>query len=130
NQIHMDQNPKSFLIGVSISIWKNTVRKNARRQRIAPTISLDEENFASVTSEMSVEDWTLSSHLQDEVRLIIQRMEDKFRLPILLYYTEELPIEKVAKLLHLPRGTVKSRLYKARLLIKNELEGKGYDTYR
>ena len=45
---------------------------------------------------------------------------------VLLAYGAELPLEEVARIEKLPKGTVKSRLHKARLLLKKEMEARGY----
>lgn len=129
DQIHLDQNPKSFLMGLAISIWKNNVRKYARRQRIVPTVSMDEREYLSISSELNLEDMTLTNELHTVIRQITQELHEKFRIPIILYYTEELSIEQIAKILRVPQGTIKSRLYKGRLLIKKGLEAKGYGEY-
>jgi len=36
-------------------------------------------------------------------------------------------VREIAEMLHIPEGTVKSRMSKARTLLKNELEVLGYD---
>ncbi len=40
-----------------------------------------------------------------------------------LFYLRELTIEQIAQLLAVPAGTVKSRLFRARQLLRNELKG-------
>ena len=54
------------------------------------------------------------------------RLPDKYRAAVLLTYGAELPLEEVARIEKLPKGTVKSRLHKARLLLKKEMEARGY----
>ena len=41
---------------------------------------------------------------------------------ILLFYMEELSVSEIASVLTIPSGTVKSRLYQARKILKKELE--------
>ena len=52
----------------------------------------------------------------------IDAMDDRYRIPLLLYYMEEQSIAELAELLSIPQGTVKSRLHKARQLLEKELE--------
>ena len=47
---------------------------------------------------------------------------DKYRIPVYLYYGLQLPVEQIGKVMRIPQGTVKSRLHKARMLLKQELE--------
>ena len=49
-------------------------------------------------------------------------LEEKYRIPVYLYYSQQFSTEQIGKILKLPQGTVKSRLYKARKLLKKELE--------
>ena len=49
-------------------------------------------------------------------------LEEKYRIPVFLYYSQQFSTEQIGKILKLPQGTVKSRLYKARKLLKKELE--------
>lgn len=126
NVSDIEQNPKSFLISIAISIWKNTKRKSARRWRIAPTTSMEDLQYEEVACTLNIEEDFLTKTLNHEVNLIVSQLPDKFRIPTLLFYTSEFPIDHIAKMMKLPQGTIKSRLYKARLLIKKELEAKGY----
>lgn len=125
-QIDREQNPKSFLISIAISTWKNMKRKSARRHRIAPTTSMEDLQYEEIACTLNIEDDFLTKTLSQEVNLIVSQLPDKFKIPTLLFYTSEFPTWQIAKILKLPQGTIKSRLYKARLLIKKELEAKGY----
>ncbi|MFR5355898.1 MAG: RNA polymerase sigma factor [Clostridia bacterium] len=51
----------------------------------------------------------------------------KIQNSIHLYYSADLSIQEIAETLKIPEGTVKSRLNKARQLLKKELEEIGYD---
>ncbi len=52
------------------------------------------------------------------MRALANALPDKFRVPLIMYYSAELGIAEIASSLKLPEGTVKSRLHKARKLIK------------
>ena len=52
----------------------------------------------------------------------VEALSDGYRIPLLLYYMENQNVASIAKLLSIPQGTVKSRLYKARKLLEKELE--------
>ena len=49
-------------------------------------------------------------------------LADKYRLPMLLFYMEELSLAEIAAVLKLPEGTVKSRLHRAKKILKQKLE--------
>ena len=54
-------------------------------------------------------------------------LPDKYREVIHLYYAAELKPEEIAKTLGIPKGTVRSRLRKAKELLKVRMEAIGYD---
>ena len=49
-------------------------------------------------------------------------LDEKYRLPMVLHYVEGYSVEDTARMLRLPRGTVKSRLYRGRLRLKDSLD--------
>lgn len=61
------------------------------------------------------------------IQQIIANLPEKYRLPIHLYYSAELSVPEIAGVLKIPQGTVKSRMNKAKQLLKKELEALGYD---
>lgn len=48
-------------------------------------------------------------------------LDKKLKLVVMLYYFEDLSIESIAKILFIPKGTVKSRLSRARSQLKELL---------
>lgn len=58
----------------------------------------------------------------DEVREEIRTLPTKLRSVVYLYYYEEYSVDEIATILRIPSGTVKSRLYNARKILKNKLE--------
>jgi RNA polymerase sigma-70 factor, ECF subfamily len=62
-----------------------------------------------------------NSGIADDVARIIEALPDKLRLTLTLAAIEGHDLATVAQLLGVPEGTVKSRLFKARALIKESL---------
>ena len=57
-----------------------------------------------------------------QVRRAVGNLPEKYRIPVYLYYTLQFSVEEIANVMEIPKGTVKSRLHKARALLKKELE--------
>ncbi len=128
DRIDKDNNPKSFLISISISLWNNKKRKYARRNRIAPTEYIDEDYKSNIyKNEDTPESEILKKELCDVINSFVNELNDKMRIPFLLFYYQEMSIENISKTIGIPVGTVKSRLYNARVHIKNKLEVYGVD---
>lgn len=123
NQLEADGNLKSYLLSVACRLWKNQRRKFAWRNRIAPTEAFDEERReCAETAEDVLQDYLLEEE-RGIVRKAVSKLEDKYKIPILLYYMEDLSVAEVAGVLGIPSGTVKSRLSVARKRLGSELEG-------
>ena len=119
------QNIKSYAISISILLWKNKKRKFARRFRIIPEQSMTEweEEFNSVDCQNN----TLEEEVikQEEIRKVqdcVANLPEKYRICIHLFYSAQLSIREIAQTLQVPEGTVKTRIHKAKKLLKIELE--------
>ena len=77
-------------------------------------------------SDINVEEQVFRQELIRQTNEIIEGMPEKFRIPLILYYLFELPVEQIAQTVKKPPGTIKSRLFKGRSLIKKRLEESGY----
>ncbi len=78
---------------------------------------------AGFSETSPVEETVLDSERVRLVRDCVAALPERYRIPVYLYYTANLPVRQIAKMLRLPDGTVKSRLHKARKLLKARLEG-------
>lgn len=125
-RINNTENPKGYLLSICIRLWKNKQKKMAWRNRIAPVSILENTTAKEVFYEDS--DTVLETEKIKVVRKAIDGLDDKYRLVVLLYYMEELSLKQISQILHLPTGTIKTRLYTARKLLKSELEGYFYES--
>lgn len=124
DKLKLENNVKSYLFSVTLYIWKNQKRKLAWRNRIAPEEMLIEEKDEEI--QISRDDG-LSVCLSDEQRLYVQRavgdLKDIYKIPVLLFYMEDMSVTEISKIMKLPTGTVKSRLSYARRILRKKLEG-------
>lgn len=56
-----------------------------------------------------------------EMKLILEKLDKDFKEIVILYYYNNFKQEEIAKILGIPKGTVKSRLHRARAEIMNIL---------
>ena len=49
-----------------------------------------------------------------DLKECLLRLDERERIPLLLYYLEGFDIGQIAKVLRIPQGTVKSRLHRGR----------------
>lgn len=69
----------------------------------------------------AVEENVLAKEAQKEVKDAILNLPDKYREIIILKHYDECSYEEMAEILDIPKGTVMSRLYNARKMLKERL---------
>ena len=126
------QNTKSYALSTSLFLWKNKRRKYTNRLRLVSIDSMDEmfdkgKQIPDYEHEVSPEQIVLRRNEADMVQRVVASLPEKYRIPIYLYYSANMQINEISEILGLPEGTVKSRMRKAKKLLKEELEAMGYD---
>ena len=96
----------------------NTYRDRLRRLSRSPFLNFSsnetKEAFLLTATAPEMEDYS-------DLYAAIDQLPEKLRLTIILFYFEDMDIEKTAQTLGIPTGTVKSRLHKARIQLKEVL---------
>jgi len=108
---------RAFLFGIAKNVLFEHIRSRVRDGK-APDLS------ASSILDLQPGAATLLS-LRAEQRLLVgalQRIPVELQLALELYYWEELSIDELATVLDVPPGTVKSRLHRARELLRETME--------
>lgn len=131
-RLNLKQNVKSYALSISILLWKNKKKKYANRDRLISVESIERmemevHHTVEDISVISPERCIVQKDENNAVRQVAEKLPEKYRIPIHLYYSADMSIRDIAEVLHIPEGTVKSRMNKAKYLIKKELEALGYD---
>jgi len=109
----------------SLKSWLLTMARNLaisyHRQNV-PT-PLDPEIIAGVIKDIvsGPEAELLLRESITEVQQALQKLQDEFREVLILRYLMDYPIQKVAEILNIPLGTVKSRVFHARNELRRTL---------
>ena len=123
----------SYLEGTNAKAWlfrilKNAFINNYRKKSKRPT-QVDFEDLVNIHQE---EDTALNSYVDlredvyeriigDEVTIAISNLSVDYRTVLLLCDIEGFTYEEISKIIDIPIGTVRSRLFRARNLLKKEL---------
>ena len=123
DSLRSGSNVKSWLFTILRNIWFNQLR----RRRAAPKlVELDMEEPPAQNGVAASEDphsIYVSKVERQHVREAIQQLPLEFREVLLLREYEELSYEDIASVLGCPRGTVMSRLARARSKLRSLLSG-------
>lgn len=100
-------------------ICVNTYRNTLRRIMKSPIFN----GFASEEEKKAVLENVAAQEKEDYTYLheAVNRLPEKLRMTVILFYFKEMDINETANVLGIPVGTVKSRLNKARNLLKEVL---------
>lgn len=103
-----------WLTRICVNIYRNKLRRIAR----SPVMlfrTTDEHDF--ILSEAPAPEQTDYGDLHTA----IDNLPEKLRLTVILFYFRDMDIASTAAVLNIPQGTVKSRLNKARKILKEML---------
>ncbi len=118
-ELDENRNPKAYLISVAVNLWKNQKRKYFWRNKKANIIYFQDEDLTQLTSDAeTVEETVVKQDEMELVRNLVNQLPDKMRIVILMYYMEEMSVDEIAEALHIPSGTVKSRMHQAKSRLK------------
>jgi len=126
HKIDKENNPKSFLLSIALRLWKNRRRKIAWRNRIAAMESYrDESDYESYPMGLarSPEEELLEKEKTELVVQSVKSLRKEYQSVVYLYYAAEMSLKEIGIILHLPEGTIKSRLYKARNELRKRIGG-------
>lgn len=118
-------NFKPWLYTICINTYRDKYRKEKR------WLGRVKDYFTNQEKEYVINNYTLSIPMEDivekkeqekTIKNYIKILEDKYRLPIILFYFQEMTYQEIAELLKLPMGTVKSRLNTAKKKLRKMME--------
>lgn len=85
----------------------------------------DVDYFERLTTGECPEDYIIKDELKKYVKFFVDALPDRLRNVIILREVEDLSYEEIAEMLNIPLGTVRSRLFNARQMIKERLIKQG-----
>ena len=122
DEIDEENNPKSYLITIAANIWRNSIRKKIWRKNKADIVPILDEELSNIEDDSkSVEEEVIQNEEALKLRKTVATLPDKLRLVILMYYMEDMSINEIATALGIPAGTVKSRMNKAKKMLKEKM---------
>jgi RNA polymerase sigma-70 factor (ECF subfamily) len=103
-------------------IARNQAVSRFRRTRKTSSIDGSESPVALLANEASPDQRMLQNEAVSQVQLALSRLSEEHRAILVLRELEDMDYDAIAEALELPVGTVRSRLHRARMQLKSELE--------
>jgi RNA polymerase sigma factor (sigma-70 family) len=115
-------NAKAWLFQILKNAFINEYRKQARKPtKVDFEDYREKQQLEKQSSSIDISEDIYSSMIGDEVSGALNKLPVDFRIAIILADLEEFSYEEIAKITDIPIGTVRSRLFRARNLMKEEL---------
>ena len=121
-------NVKAWLFTILRNTYINTYRKTVRQQEQVDFERI--EPFYADTANDPEWEWTdqealeamLRYLVQDDVKRALDALPEVYRIVVLLADLAELPYKDIAAIIGCPEGTVMSRLFRGRRLLRKSLQ--------
>ena len=118
-------NAKAWLFKILKNAYINQYRKKSRRPAkvdFEEFIGYQDKEESSIAEYQDLREEIFENLLGDEVTVAINSLPIDFRTVILLCDVEGFTYEEIAKIIDIPIGTVRSRLHRARNMLKDKLK--------
>ena len=119
------RNAKAWLFRILMNTFINKYRRDKREPSLVDFDSVEafheslqeEVRAPSILDDESV----LDSLMDDNIKVALEALPDDFRMVILLSIVEGFSYKEISKIVNCPVGTVMSRIYRGRKMLKEKL---------
>ena len=115
----------TWLYRLTTNVCIDFLRKQKRRPPVSLTVQDEDETAVELELRDEAplpEEQVLHREKQQRILAAMEQLEEEFRSVLVLRVVEDLTYEQIGEILDLKPGTVKSRLARARIKLKNLLE--------
>lgn len=130
-------NAKAWLFKILKNAYINEYRKKSKRPTkvdFEDIVSYHDSEESVLPGYLDLREELFDKMMGDEITIAINALPLDFRTVLLLCDVEGFTYEEISKIIDVPIGTVRSRLFRARNMLKEKLKNyaksKGYHDYR
>ena len=113
--IKKEKNPINWIYTVCLNIYRKSAPKWKKINDAENDVVL--ENFGNT---FSVEEIMVKQETMRQLQKAVSSLNDKYRIPIILFYFRDLSYNEISEIMKLPMNTVKFRLNHAKELLKKK----------
>jgi RNA polymerase sigma-70 factor, ECF subfamily len=112
-------NIKSWLAKIAVNLCRDKLRRKKTRQRLLKALKL--LSWQGSHASPSPEEAVICGERKRIIRSVIDSLDEKHRLPVILRYMQGMPVAEIAEVLELNEGTIHSRLHYAHRQLRERL---------
>lgn len=116
---------KTWFFQILSNLCKNHLRQRGNRERVVTSTEITAA--AAAPSKVRPDVLFEKNEIQQAVWSAINELPEKFREIIILNHFQDMSYDQIASVLDIPRGSVMSRLYYARMRLREILEKRGIE---
>lgn len=106
----------TWLYKITLNVTRDMARKKAQNDRKLFKIQLEREVYPEVEASI------LQSEEDRILHISIQRLNEKYSVPIILYYFHDKKYDEIAEILSISLSSVKTRLLRGKTMLKQIME--------
>lgn len=114
-----------WMFTITLNTYRDRYRSRARWAAKVKAFFSEEAHERAMTGvpdpNSQPEEHLLEQEMSERLAECLHSLDDKFRVPLILYYYKEFSYEEIADMLGVPIGTVRSRLNTAKLKLKERM---------
>jgi RNA polymerase sigma-70 factor (ECF subfamily) len=111
---------KNWLFSILRNLFLKDLEKNKK------WVNIDFDAVSNTIGGLSnVEEEHLKEEVARNLRAVLNKLDDRLKAPIVMFYFDRLTYKEIAKTLNLPMGTVMSRIARGKVYIRRELNRTG-----
>jgi RNA polymerase sigma-70 factor (ECF subfamily) len=114
----------AWLMSIASRLSIDTLRRRKHQPLALTQRDRDDEEYTIDVEDPGLRPEEVASRAEEEdrTRALIATLPPHYRIVVLLRHQQDLSYEEIAEALHLPLGTVKARIHRARALLKERIE--------
>jgi len=117
-QIKSEYNILNWIYTICLNIY----RKKQRKINILSFFG-ENDDFSNIKNEnKNAEEIFIENETKSLLHKNINKLSDKYRIPLILFYFKELSYQQIAQTMKIPTSTVKFRLNQAKNILRQKME--------
>jgi RNA polymerase sigma-70 factor (ECF subfamily) len=107
----------TWLYKITLNVTRDMARKKTQNERKLFKIQMErEDDYPEIEASI------LQNEEDRLLHISIQRLEEKYRIPIILFYFHDKRYEEIAEILSISLSSVKTRLLRGKTMLKKLME--------